>query len=105
MAYGFVEIGCSPHEEECVQVSPYETYLPQMKKQLQIFKRQMERICPDVFFKVQWNQHDFGSYGEVIAIFNEDDEEQTEMAFDAENKVPEYWDEEAKAELKEAGLI
>jgi hypothetical protein len=44
-----------------------------------------------------------GSYLSVQAVFDDEDEEQTEWAYTIENELPESWDEEARAELAAKG--
>lgn len=50
-------------------------------------------------FIVKSFPHDFGSYYEVCAVFNDNDEASSSWAYNVEAHIPEYWDEIAKAEL------
>ena len=100
----FVEIGCSPNEEDCVQVGSNREHL--MGKELEIYKNQLTRAFPPpegCYFKVKWNSHDFGRYGEVRAVFPEDSEEGEKWALEAENGV-DHWDAQAVEERRSAGL-
>lgn len=99
MAMDYVSIGCVPAGEDCEQLGP--NYNPaKARQECNIFKRQLEREFPEVYFKVKSFPHDFGTYMEVVAMFDEDDEEQCEKAFEAENNTPEFWDDEAKKEIE-----
>jgi hypothetical protein len=101
----YICIGCVPCEEECVQVSATENYLPMMRKELNIYKKQLERQFPGVRFKVKFFPHNFGQYGEVVAMFDDDNAEEAHRAFEVENNSPQNWDEVALKELKRAGLL
>jgi len=81
-----------------------------------VFKEQLERKFPDGEFVVKSFPHEFGTYFEVVAYF--EDEERIdfnfgtyevdrdtkalrarEAAFEAEANTPTNWDKEAKAKL------
>jgi hypothetical protein len=49
-------------------------------------------------FAILWQPHDFGTYGEVVCYFDDEDEEGANYAYDSE-ECPEHWDDEAKEEL------
>jgi hypothetical protein len=54
--------------------------------------------------RVRSNPHDFGTYYEVACEFDDSCEKAINYAFDCEaGKMGVVWDEEALAELKEAG--
>jgi len=97
------DIGESPYEEQCAQVGSPD-YQARARLELKHFKRMMETLHPvpeDVkgWYKVKANPHDFGTYYSLAAVFDYDYEESEEWAAQAENKVPEYWDEEARLAL------
>lgn len=97
-----IAIGCSPYEEDCVQVSSKVDYMPQMRKELAAFKSQLERTYPPpegCYFTIKWANHDFGRYGEVHAAYTSDlDKRALDWALNAEDSV-EKWDEQARKEL------
>ncbi len=102
----YIYIGCSPVEEECVQVSSTVDYLPAMRAELAIYKRQLERTYPTDtggYFSIKWSGHDFGTYGEVVAVYDSDDDAQTDWAYGTEEGC-DYWDAIAIAERRAAGL-
>lgn len=90
----YVNIGITPSGEDCVQVSKTENYLPAMRKQAERFKGLLEKAFPPKgrgSLSVKSFPHDFGSYLEVVANFDDTDEEGQSWAFDLEGKVPETW--------------
>lgn len=100
----FIEIGCTPSGEPCAQVGS-DDYYERMKKETRAFKAQLERLFPlpaGVFGRlaVKGFPHDFGTYHEVVAMFNEDDKASCEWAYSIEANMPEYWDETAKIALE-----
>jgi hypothetical protein len=79
-----------------------------MRTECKAFAAQLERAFPlaveaGVYFRVKSNPHDLGSYLSVQAVFDDENEEQTEWAYTIENELPEAWDEEARVELAAKG--
>ena len=68
---------------------------------------QLKRMYPEVAnykgmsFKKHWQQHDFGSYGEVIITYNDEVEEEETLALKVEWNLPRNWDEIAKEKISE----
>ena len=58
-----------------------------------------------LFFSGEVEPARIGSYLEVQVRFDDEDEAQTEWAFMIENDLPEAWDDQARAELAEAGYL
>jgi hypothetical protein len=103
----FLDLAPVPIDEPCAQVGPGD-YMPRMRSECKAFVSQLERAFPEavaagVYFRIRSNPHDFGSYLEVQAVFDDEDEAQTEWAYTIENEIPEAWDDEARAELAAQG--
>lgn len=96
----YLEIGCTPSAESCQQV-PYDD--PQLARvECRAFINQLGRVFPPVdgaSFTIRSNSHDFGTYYEVAIVFDDGDESACDYAYRVEAKAPEYWDDEARAEL------
>lgn len=102
-----IEIGCTPSGEECEQLGPnYDR--SKAIRECRAYARQIHRIFPElenhdkVWLRLKSEYHDFGTYTEVAVSFDLDDEASVDLAYRIEGGTPEFWDEEAKAEL---GLI
>lgn len=90
----YVNIGITPSGEDCVQVSKTENYMPAMRKQAERFKSLLEKAFPPKgrgSLSIKSFPHDFGGYLEVVANFDDTDEESQKWAFDLEGSVPETW--------------
>ena len=103
----YIVIGSTPSGEDCQQVgSP--TYLQLTVAECQVFVRQLLRLFPNKpegrSIGVKAFSHDFGTYHEVCVFYDNTDEEQQIYAYNVENNTPEYWDEQALAELEEAKI-
>jgi len=98
----YLSIGSTPSNETCAQVGT-DNYLERAKKECTAYKNQLERHFqnfPDgCWLSIKGFPHDFGTYYEVVAKYDEDDETATKFAYDIENNSPTNWDNEAKKEL------
>ena len=82
----FETIGCTPHDEPCAQVGS-EGYAQRARVECQQFMKQITKHYPEPdngWLKIKSFGHDFGTYYEVVACFDDEDEESTNWAFDIE---------------------
>lgn len=96
-----IYIGGSPTEEACVQVAAGGGYLAAMRFETQLYLELLQETYPEPeggYFKIVTSSHDFGPYMEVVAIYDDDNEEACDWAYDAENGV-DVWPEAYKAKL------
>lgn len=98
----YLTLGPTPSGEDCEQLG-HDYDSAKARAECLVFKHQLERLFPAGHFKIKSFSHDFGTYMEVCAIYDDSyDDELTRAAFAAEANTPETWDELAKAELREA---
>ena len=93
-----LEIAPVPCDEECQQVGTENYDQDLAYKESMAFLKQLERTFPKVggaYLKVKSYPHDFGNYYEVVAFFDEMNDEECEWAFNMEGSVPLKWDDEA----------
>lgn len=105
-----IEVGSTPAEEKCAQVGS-EGYYERAKVECQVYRRQLLRLykaehkvdaLPEgCTLKITSNPHDFGTYYEVGARYNDAFPDAVEAAFWFDANVPSHWDAEARAELDE----
>ena len=96
----YINIGPTPYEEACAQVGQ-EDYYSRARKECAAYCRQLRRLYPEPaggYFAVKSFGHDFGSYYEVIARYDDTDREAVEWALTAECGAA-NWDDDARAEL------
>lgn len=102
-----LEIGATPYGEDCAQVGAkdYDYYF-RARKECLAFIHQLRRHAANggvslegVTLKMRGSAHDFGTYYEVVAYFEDDDAAAQEAAHWLEADVPEFWDEDAHIEL------
>ena len=91
----FINIGSTPAEESCLGVGH-----PLALQECAIYRRQLEREFPKGNFRVQGFDHDFGRYFEVVAYWEDGDEDGEEAAYMAEAAASAEWDDEARKELR-----
>ena|SRR3990167_1272859 len=98
--YDFFDLGSTPSDEECVQVSKNQDYLGDMKREVKRYKDYLERLFSipeelegDCFFSIKSNSHDFGTYYEVVIKFNDEVDLAGEFASYVEHYCPQTWDE------------
>lgn len=98
----YMTLGPVPVDESCAQVGK-DDFVEKERKELRAYRHQLERQFPDppegVTFGVKHFAHDFGSYGEVVAKYDDDDEKQLEFVYQIEANLPDKWDDEARKEL------
>jgi hypothetical protein len=104
-----IEIGgTTPSDEACSSVGD-ESYAFNARCEGRAFINQIKRQFGDKLKKlidegrieliIKSNPHDLGSYYEVVAKFNDDDEYATGFAYRIENTVATDWDDEARIEM------
>ena len=104
----YIEIGSSPYDESCAQVGT-ENYRETAKKEMNAYIDLLERTFPDarsmnIVFKQKWFEHDFGSYGEVCAFWNPEDELADSYIYEIEADLPAKWDEESLKKLENSNV-
>ena len=96
----YLYLGPTPSDENCAQVGD-DNFREQCNKEMEMYIDQLKRLFPEVAgykgmrFKKHWQQHDFGSYGEVVITYNDEDEEESTLALRIEWNLPKKWDEVA----------
>ena len=92
----YIEIGCTPAEEDCAQVGK-EGYAKQARAECRRFVEGIKKFFgkPPALADVRIKSftHDFGSYFEVVVVFDEDDEKAANYAYLVEEFVPGTWEE------------
>lgn len=88
-----IYIGSNPTEEPCVQVVSGAEYMRAMRFEAKLYKELLQEEYPEPvggYFKLVVSEHDFGPYIEVVAVYDEDNEEAVEWAYAAEAGVEEW---------------
>ena len=97
-------LGPVPADEDCAQVGVAD-YRRLATKEMNAYIGQLQRMFPDYadhgLFRIEWQNHDFGTYGDVVFVFDDEDEGAIDYAVNVENNTPEYWDDLAKLYLKD----
>ena len=84
---GMLHIGCTPYNEDCVQVDS----IGAMTLELKLYRAMLLSKWPHADLRIRWESHDFGRYGEVICVFDDFNVERADEAYDIESNGPEYW--------------
>ena len=85
----FEMIGPTPHDESCAQVGSPD-YSQRARLECDLFMQQIRKHYPEPehgYLRIKSNAHDFGTYYEVAAYFDEDDAQSVEWAYDIEGDV------------------
>ncbi len=107
----YIFLGSSPCDEKCAQVGEY-NYHEQARKECRAYINQLWRELdkqgvpkehsPEGFdLVIKSESHDFGTYYEVAAKYDDYEEEEAacQLAFQIECNLPLNWDDGAKKEL------
>lgn len=96
-----IDLGSSPIDENCVQVGDH-NYEALARAECDRYQRLLEaklrghvsaHVAGRVKLRTKENSHDFGTYYEVVASFDADDEAATDAAYWLEANQPTRWDE------------
>lgn len=100
-----LNIGSALYEEDCAQVGS-ENYQKRSTVECRAFagqcRRVLEKKYPDytVLIMVKSFPHDFGTYREVVVLYDDENKSEIEQALYLESADLSNWDKEAKEELK-----
>jgi hypothetical protein len=92
----YLNIGPGPWEEDCVQVNKDGDYTAAMraecKRYIALIRKHLGMEPDGARLTVKGFPHDFGTYYEVVCVYNEDNEEAVEYALRCESDAPATWD-------------
>lgn len=103
MARDYLTLGPTPCGEDCQQLGPnYDER--EATREMQIYIAQLRRQFPTweqdgIYFRTKGFQHDAGTYHEVVVWFDANDDKACHAAYNVENNLPEYWDDQACAHM------
>jgi len=89
-----IYIGSAPSDELCAQLG-FPDFERLQSIELTQFLRMLRERFPLPDFRVKRESHDFGSYREVVAYFDDEDEDQAAQAYEAECYF-DKWDDQAR---------
>jgi hypothetical protein len=96
-------IGSAPYEEDCAQTTD-SGFAQQNLKECRVYMEQLLRVFgvqpSRAFLAIKAQEHDFGTYREVVVNFDPEDPEAEKYAMEVEGGVPK-WDETALEQLNE----
>ncbi len=94
----YINIGSSPCDEDCAQVGSEDYYIQAMNE-CKKFRDQIREVCgpepenSSAKLRVKEFPHDFGTYYEVVCVYDDEDEIGMDYAFFVEGNSPENWNE------------
>jgi|APGre2960657373_1045057.scaffolds.fasta_scaffold95643_2 hypothetical protein len=100
----YMELGSTPCEEDCAQVGS-NGFRERANNEMTAYINQLNRLFSNaesngVKFRIKWFSHDFGSYGEVCAYWDTENEIANEYVYTIDRNLPSNWDKDALKELK-----
>lgn len=99
----FLVIASAPNDEFCTQAGVnYNDNIIECNALKNLMIRTYGQPPQNCEFFILENHHDFGTYLELAIFYNEEDEQSEEYALQCE-LTPDNWDEEALNELESAG--
>ena len=92
----YLELGPSPFDEECVQVTQDKDYIGDMKAEIKRYADLLEKrfinLPEKTYFKAKRFEHEFGTYYEMVVNYDNNDELSSNAAFFIESNLPATWD-------------
>ena len=101
----YLTIGTVPTDEDCTYNEPTGDYQVKQRREARLFAEQIRRHYPEPnngYITVKAFPHDFGSYYEACAVFDDNDEAAVTWAYTVEADplaALREWDEPARAAL------
>lgn len=98
-------LGKSPADEPCAQLGQPNFY-EQSCAELEALRNQLKRQFPHATCSIRLScqDYDFGEYQTLVAVFNPQNEQEVNHAYEMEKNFPKNWDELALEELKSKGF-
>ena len=89
----YLSLETTPCNEDCVQVGS-ENYMVNARKECKRFIALLEKKFPKSvgMYRIATHPHDFGSYLDVEIVYDDENEEQTDIAMEVESNLPENWE-------------
>jgi hypothetical protein len=90
-----VTLGATPCDEPCEQVGPdFRPHVAQAECErfIALIRSKVGPEPNGAKLKVKWFSHDFGRYPEVIVVYDENNPEAEEFAWNLEANVPTTWE-------------
>lgn len=119
--YEYIELSSSPVNEECAQLGA-DDYEERSRIECRIYKQQLQRMFPIpahleeyIYFAIKKFEHDFGAaatapggslqvnggwYREVIIKYDYNNDAAADFAYNVEENIPKYWDDESLKALE-----
>lgn len=93
----YIDLSSSPIDEPPVQVNSEGNYTQEMRAECRRFAEQLRIIFPwaidvGIDFVVKGSPHDFGTYYEVYARVNYDNEKAVDLAYWIQDNLPLKWE-------------
>lgn len=92
----YINIGSAPFDEDCVQVGDADYYRKSRIESKAFIHAIRKKLGPEpdrAMLRIKEFPHDFGSYIEVVCLYDENDEEATAYAMKCESESPATWEE------------
>ncbi len=96
MSREYINIGSTPANEDCFPCGH-----PLALAETRIYRDQLRREFPTADLRVKAFPHDFGTYHEVVAYYDCEDEQSIETAYAVESDANGEWDDIARKELRD----
>jgi hypothetical protein len=91
----FVTLGTAPVDEPFAQVGQPgydDTVKDECRRFIRLLRQKFGDEPPGVRFAIKSFEHDFGTYYEVVVLFDTDDEETSHYAYRCEAELPATWE-------------
>ena len=88
-----LDLETTPCNESCVQVG-CENYSRLARQEALRYIALLEKKFPKSvgMYRIKSNPHDFGTYLSLEIVFDDENEEQSEIAYEVEANLPENWE-------------
>jgi hypothetical protein len=91
----YLTLGTAPVDEPCAQLGQpddYDKVREECRRFITLLRQKFGDEPPGAAFGIKSFPHDFGTYYEVVCLFDRDDEEAAHYAYRCEDELPATWE-------------
>jgi len=95
----YIDIGPVPCNEDCAQLGQpgfYDQNIKECRRFIELIRATLGPEPAGARLGIKANEHEFGTYREVVCYYDDKNEQAIDYAFRCEREAPENWDQKGR---------